>query len=103
MPSLVNYVGQGYLYKNLGYEYEGSMLVLKKYLSTEYLWNNVRVMGGAYGSFIQIDKYGNLGLVSYRDPNVKRTDVYKRQTSGSTVVFIVNPLLRINVDASSFE
>lgn len=78
MPSLVNYVGQGYLYKNLGYEYEGSMLVLKKYLSTEYLWNNVRVMGGAYGSFIQIDKYGNLGLVSYRDPNVKRTyDVYQ--------------------------
>lgn len=77
MPSLVNYVGQGYIYKKFGYEYEGSMLVLKKYLSTEYLWNNVRVMGGAYGAFIQIDKFGNLGLVSYRDPNVKRTyEVY---------------------------
>ena len=32
MPSLVNYVGQGYIYKKFGYEYEGSMLVLKKYL-----------------------------------------------------------------------
>ena len=71
MPSLVNYVGQGYIYKKFGYEYEGSMLVLKKYLSTEYLWNNVRVMGGAYGAFIQIDKFGNLGLVSYRDPKCK--------------------------------
>ena len=73
LPSMVNYVGQGGEYGSFGYSYEGSLLVLKKYLSTEYLWDNVRVMGGAYGSFIHIDKFGNLGLVSYRDPNVKRT------------------------------
>lgn len=73
LPSMVNYVGEGASYSELGYKYEGSMLVLKKFLATEYLWNNVRVMGGAYGSFIHIDKFGNLGLVSYRDPNVART------------------------------
>lgn len=73
LPSMVNYVGQGGEYGSFGYSYEGSLLVLKKYLSTEYLWDNIRVMGGAYGSFIHIDKFGNLGLVSYRDPNVKRT------------------------------
>lgn len=29
--------------------YSGSMNVLKNVLGNEYLWNNVRVKGGAYG------------------------------------------------------
>ena len=34
-------------------------------------------MGGAYGSFISIDKYGDFTLCSYRDPNVEKTlEVY---------------------------
>lgn len=78
LPTAVNYVGQAGNFRKLGYNYEGSMLVLKKYLSTVYLWNNIRVMGGAYGSFITTDKFGNFSLVSYRDPHIKRTlDVYK--------------------------
>ena len=79
MPVDVNYVGQGYNFRCLGYEYSGKLLVLKKYLSTEYLWNNIRVMGGAYGAFLQLDKFGNLDLVTYRDPHVKRTyEMYDR-------------------------
>lgn len=77
IPSQVNYVAKGYNFKKLGYEYSGHLQVLKKYLSTEYLWNNIRVMGGAYGSFISIDKYGDFTLCSYRDPNVEKTlEVY---------------------------
>lgn len=73
LPVTVNYAGEGFNFRKHGFEYDGHMLVLKKYLSTDYLWNNIRVMGGAYGSFIQTDKYGNLDLVTYRDPHVRRT------------------------------
>ena len=55
-------------------EYTGAFEVLKTWLSRDYLWNTVRQMGGAYGCFIQFNHLsGNFGMVSYRDPQVKRT------------------------------
>lgn len=57
-----------------GAGYNGHFEVLKNYLSREYLWNTVRQMGGAYGCFIQFSHVtGNLGFVSYRDPQVRKT------------------------------
>lgn len=57
-------------------EYNGAMLVLNNALSLDYLWNKVRVLGGAYGCMLQIKPTG-IGFTSYRDPNIKRTsDVY---------------------------
>ncbi len=58
--------------------YNGHFEVLKTYLSRDFLWNTVRQMGGAYGCFIQFSHItGNLALVSYRDPQVKKTyDAY---------------------------
>ncbi|MEN8190170.1 MAG: insulinase family protein [Thermodesulfobacteriota bacterium] len=54
--------------------YNGHFEVLKTYLSRDYLWNSVRQMGGAYGCFIQFSHItGNLGFVSYRDPQVRKT------------------------------
>ncbi len=54
--------------------YNGHFDVLKTYLSRDYLWNSVRQMGGAYGCFIQFSHLtGNLGFVSYRDPQVRKT------------------------------
>ena len=44
-------------------------------LSYDYLWNNVRVKGGAYGcmcSFSGVD--GDVYFTSYRDPNLKETN-----------------------------
>ena len=49
------------------------MLVLKTIASLDYLWNRVRVQGGAYGGFANIARSGNIVFVSYRDPNVKET------------------------------
>ncbi|ONI39524.1 peptidase M16 [Candidatus Epulonipiscium fishelsonii] len=75
----VNYVAQGYNFKKLGFEYTGSMLMLKTILSMDYLWNNVRVKNGAYGCFSDFRKSGNMFFVSYRDPNVAKTlDIYKK-------------------------
>ena len=60
--------------------YNGHFEVLKTYLSRDYLWNSVRQMGGAYGCFIQFSNItGNLALISYRDPQVKKTyDAYNK-------------------------
>jgi presequence protease len=57
-----------------GSGYNGYFEVLKTYLSRDYLWNSVRQMGGAYGCFIQFSHIsGNFALISYRDPQVKKT------------------------------
>ena len=42
-------------------------------LSYEYLWMNVRVKGGAYGCMSEFKTSGDSYLVSYRDPNLKKT------------------------------
>lgn len=69
----VQYVSQGYNIRALGYEYHGSLLVLKSLLAKDYLWNKVRVQGGAYGAFFSVSRTGELYLGSYRDPKLKKT------------------------------
>ncbi|WP_027624167.1 insulinase family protein [Clostridium lundense] len=69
----VQFNAKGYNYKKLGYEYTGAMQVLKTIISYDYLWNNVRVQGGAYGCFGGFNRNGNMYFVSYRDPNLKDT------------------------------
>jgi len=69
----VQYVAKGYNFKELGYEYSGHMQVLKTIVSLDYLWNKIRVAGGAYGSLANFSKNGNLLLSSYRDPNLEET------------------------------
>ncbi|MGD9946915.1 MAG: insulinase family protein [Desulfobulbus sp.] len=66
------------LFPSLG-QYNGSFEVLRTWMSRDYLWNTVRQMGGAYGCFIQFNHLsGNFGMISYRDPQVKKTfDAYE--------------------------
>ena len=60
-----------------GMAYSGSMNVLKNVLGNEYLWNNVRVKGGAYGCMCGFAPSGNGYFTSYRDPNLAKTyDIY---------------------------
>ncbi|KGN01527.1 peptidase M16 [Clostridium novyi A str. 4570] len=75
----VQYVMKGYNYKDLGYSYKGSMQVLKVIESLDYLWNNIRVIGGAYGAFASFGRSGNMFFGSYRDPNIKESlNVYDK-------------------------
>lgn len=71
--SQVQYVIKGYDYKKLGFTYSGKLQVLKKILSLTYLWNAVRVKGGAYGANLQLRRDGVLLFTSYRDPNLQET------------------------------
>ena len=72
-PGNVQYVAKGYNFKRLGYNYSGSLIVLKTIASLDYLWNRIRVQGGAYGSFARFGRNGNMYFCSYRDPNLEET------------------------------
>jgi len=79
VPTQVNYVGKAAnLYADAGYKLNGSAYVIEKYLGTTWLWDRVRVVGGAYGGFCSFDpNSGNFAYLSYRDPNLMETlEVY---------------------------
>ena len=71
--SKVQYVLQGYDFRKLGLEWDGKWNVLSQILSTDWLQTRIRVVGGAYGGFSGINRYGTIYLASYRDPNLKET------------------------------
>eukprot|EP00568_Trieres_chinensis_P010251 CAMPEP_0183296302 /NCGR_PEP_ID=MMETSP0160_2-20130417/3918_1 /TAXON_ID=2839 ORGANISM="Odontella Sinensis, Strain Grunow 1884" /NCGR_SAMPLE_ID=MMETSP0160_2 /ASSEMBLY_ACC=CAM_ASM_000250 /LENGTH=1106 /DNA_ID=CAMNT_0025457905 /DNA_START=80 /DNA_END=3400 /DNA_ORIENTATION=+ len=78
VPTQVSYVGKGGLLFDEGESVPGASNVVSRFLRTGYLWDQVRVMGGAYGGFCTFDKNsGFFSFLSYRDPNLAKTiDVY---------------------------
>jgi Zn-dependent M16 (insulinase) family peptidase len=80
IPAQVNYVGKGANLYKLGYEPDGSHLVITNLVRTAWLWEKIRVQGGAYGGFCAFDEWtGSFGFISYRDPNLLATlDVYDK-------------------------
>ena len=69
---------EGFNFIDNGVSYTGALQILKVILSYEYLWQNIRVKGGAYGCMSNFNRIGEGYFVSYRDPNLKRTlDVYE--------------------------
>lgn len=79
ISSDISYVTMGYNFGSLGYNYSGAMQVISKIVSFEYLWNKVRVQGGAYGAGMIVGVSKNIAFYSYRDPKVKDTvNTYKQ-------------------------
>ncbi|KAK7405816.1 hypothetical protein VNO78_07426 [Psophocarpus tetragonolobus] len=78
IPTQVNYVGKAANIYDTGYQLNGSAYVISKYISNTWLWDRVRVSGGAYGGFCDFDTHsGVFSFLSYRDPNLLKTlDVY---------------------------
>ncbi len=76
--SQVQYVAYAGNYRKKGFSYTGALKVLKVMMGYDYLWNQVRVKGGAYGCMCNFGKSGDCYFVSYRDPNLKNTlDIYR--------------------------
>ncbi len=74
MPLRVNYVGEAANLYDLGYQLDGSVMVITGYLRNSWLWERVRAQGGAYGTFDTFDRHsGVITFLSYRDPNLLRT------------------------------
>ncbi|KAL5855616.1 hypothetical protein ACOSQ4_005418 [Xanthoceras sorbifolium] len=78
IPTQVNYVGKAANIYKTGYQLNGSAYVISKHISNTWLWDRVRVSGGAYGGFCDFDTHsGVFSFLSYRDPNLLKTlDIY---------------------------
>ncbi len=77
IPGGVSYTALGHNLYALGSRFDGSWAVLTSLMSFGYLWNMIRVQGGAYGTGMGAQMNGNLFSYSYRDPNPAGTrEVY---------------------------
>lgn len=77
-PSQVQYVARFGNFEKVG-DYTGAFLVFGMALRYDYLWTQVRVLGGAYGCMSQTSRQKDIYFVSYRDPNLERTnDVFEK-------------------------
>ena len=70
-PYDVNFVSRAGSFEG---ELKGSIEVLQNALNLDYLWDRIRVHGGAYGAMMRVENNGTIGFVSYRDPNIDSTD-----------------------------
>jgi hypothetical protein len=77
--SQVQYVATAGNFVDAGLDYHGALKVLQVMFSYDYLWENIRVKGGAYGCMCSFSRNGDGYFVSYRDPNLMETyDIYKK-------------------------
>lgn len=83
IPARVNYVSKGANLYELDYDLDGSIDVITKYLRTTWLWEKIRVQGGAYGGSCRFNRYsGVFNYLSYRDPNLLGTIQNYDETAG---------------------
>ncbi|MBR1813539.1 MAG: insulinase family protein [Lachnospiraceae bacterium] len=70
IPAEVGFAALAGNQMDLGKEYTGAQQVAGQFLSLDYLWNTIRVKGGAYGTGFTVNRGGNMNFTTYRDPNV---------------------------------
>ena len=74
VPTQVNYVGKGAMLYEVGETTSGAAAVVSRHLRTSWLWDKIRVVGGAYGAMNSYNPAtGMFKYVSYRDPNLMST------------------------------
>lgn len=73
IPAGINYVAKGFNYIDAQLGIDPKRQVLSKILALDWLWNEVRVRGGAYGVSFGVSANGSATFSSYRDPSVART------------------------------
>ncbi|CQR71747.1 Peptidase M16C associated [Sporomusa ovata DSM 2662] len=88
--SKVQYVAKGYNFRRLGFEYHGGLKVVETIMRYGYLWNRLRVQGGAYGAFARFERNGNMVFGSYRDPNLQDTLAIYDEAAGFLESFTVS-------------
>jgi Zn-dependent M16 (insulinase) family peptidase len=87
IPAQVNFVGKGADLSQLGYTSHGSVEAITGYMQNTWLWERVRIQGGAYGVYSIFDPYaGVLVYLSYHDPNILGT----LKAYDSTSAFLTN-------------
>ena len=67
-----------------GMPYHGSQVVAARILTLDHLWNEIRVLGGAYGMGLIVRPDGDVQYMTYRDPNPARS-IEKIAESGAAL------------------
>ncbi len=84
IPAAISYTACGENLTHFAESFDGRLQVLSGLLSYSYLWNEIRVKGGAYGCAFGAGDSGNLTFTSHQDPDPKESlEVY-----GRTAAFI---------------
>lgn len=73
VPSDVTFSAMSTDMRDIDARFSGAWLVTSKVLTLDYLWNAVRVVGGAYGVGFSASRQGFALYTSYRDPHVDET------------------------------
>ncbi|MDC7224974.1 MAG: insulinase family protein [Spirochaetales bacterium] len=74
IPADVSYIGASLRGARLGTRDYAAQLILTHLLKSGYLWEEVRMKGGAYGASASLSGLdGYFGFSSYRDPQVEKT------------------------------
>jgi len=73
IPAGVSFAVTGTNLASVNAAYSGRLRVASKLLSLSYLWNVIRVQGGAYGSGFLARPNGSVSFYSYRDPSASRS------------------------------
>lgn len=66
-------IAQAAYYKKGKLHYKGQLEVVANVLENGYLWDRIRLQGGAYGCDIMLTKEGYVSVCSYCDPNLTTT------------------------------
>ena len=73
IPAQIGFAVQGWQTVQQGIAYDAGWRVAAKLISLSYLWNTVRVQGGAYGTGITVLPDSSIITFSYRDPSPARS------------------------------
>ena len=73
IPAQIGYAAMATHLSKLGIRNDGSARVASTIVGLGYLWNAVRVQGGAYGVNGRVSMSGEVTVASYRDPTPART------------------------------
>lgn len=73
VPSNVNYVASSINTQEQDVSLEGALMIARRLFSFDYLWNEVRVKGGAYGCSFAFGLPSLRAFSSYRDPHLDET------------------------------
>lgn len=107
----VNYVAlRGYMTPSV---IGGQHLVLANAIRYDYLWNKIRVKGGAYGAMLMMRQFGDIAFASYRDPNIRETlEVYRNLgsyidqvqiSSQDLLKYMIGTLSELNQPMSAYD
>ena len=74
IPSSVNYAAKVFGLNESEHKFIGETMLISQILAKGYLWDKIRVEGGAYGGFCSFNAVAKiLSFGSFRDPNISKT------------------------------